>query len=199
MKYANYWRLVFCVIGVGLVGCIFYRYFAMNGTFTLNYDFNGTSPFISEFTPRGRALAPEVNTETRQHYQRLVGEPDYFTVRLPRDFSSVDITLEYQNPSQPVVQLGLQTNSDPKNQTITFQPLQTATITPLQLRDHWLQSTVTFDFTQVHPANPTHLTFVLSAVDLEQAPQGITVRSIKVVAHKPFSFSKVMDYIKKRL
>ncbi len=112
------------VLGLGIIGTILYHYFGLFGTFTLTYDFKNASKFISSLAPLGRALNREQNVENGEYYQRAVAEPVYFDVQLPSAYPRVDVTLEYHNPYQPIVELGLQLNDDERNSQFVFQPIE---------------------------------------------------------------------------
>ena len=92
-----------------------WQYFSFSGNLSIEYDFQGESPFISEFRPRGRALDREKNLRTGEVYQKIVGDPVYMDVTVPRSFDSVDVTVEYNNPDQPFVELGIIANTNPWN------------------------------------------------------------------------------------
>lgn len=91
------------------------RYFSIGGNLHIEYDFGSISPFIGEWEPRGRALDREKNLRTGETYQQIVGDPVYLPVTVPRSYNSVDVTVEYQNPNQGLLELGIVTNEDPWN------------------------------------------------------------------------------------
>ncbi len=118
------WRLALGTLAVGVIGWVGYRYFAFNGEFAYSYYFNSTPGLISEFTPAGRALAREQNTENGDYYQRIISDPVYFSIDLPSAYPEADVTIEYQNPSQNIVQLGLELDDDDTTWNYDFQPLE---------------------------------------------------------------------------
>jgi len=101
-----------------------YLYFGGNGTLQLSYNFNDTKGSVSAFSPHGRALDIERNLDNGETYQRLVGEPVYFTVDLPGAFDHVTVTLRYQNPNQTVVELGVKKTKDVDLFDYIIQPLE---------------------------------------------------------------------------
>ncbi|MFC1598173.1 hypothetical protein ACFL2M_01430, partial [Patescibacteria group bacterium] len=62
------------------------QYFSLFGYLNIEYNFKGESPFIDEFRPRGRALDREKNLRTGETYQKIVGDPVYLDVSVPRSF-----------------------------------------------------------------------------------------------------------------
>ncbi len=114
------------LIIAGVLSCVWivYLYFGGNGTLTLTYQFNGTGQWISNFQPHGRALDLEQNQENGETYQRLVGEPTYFTVTLPSAYDSVEVALEYQNPNQTLIELGLKQTTNPDLFDYQMQPVE---------------------------------------------------------------------------
>lgn len=124
MSVQSWWRLFIIIVACSVVVWISYRYFGVNGEFTYSYYFNSTPGLISEFQPAGRALAREQNTENGDYYQRVVVDPVYFSVDLPSAYPKADVTIEYQNPSQSIVQLGLELDDDDTTWNYDFQPLE---------------------------------------------------------------------------
>lgn len=123
-KYLKYWRLLLFLIGISVVGWILYQYYAPDGTLVLEYDFVQKPTLISEFFPVGRALDREMNTSNDEHYQRIVSEPVYFSVDLPSAYPEVEVSIEYQNPHQQIVQLGLQLDDDDTTWNFDFKTLE---------------------------------------------------------------------------
>lgn len=89
------------------------QYFSLFGELSIEYDFKGESPFISELRPHGRVLDREKNLRTGEAYQKIVGEPAYIDVTVPRSFNTVDVIVEYTNLDQPFVEFGLVKNTEP--------------------------------------------------------------------------------------
>ncbi|MBI2415378.1 MAG: hypothetical protein HYV33_01810 [Candidatus Kerfeldbacteria bacterium] len=124
MTMQQWWRLALAASGLLVIAYIGWRYYGMNGEFRAAYYFDTTANVISQFTPRGRALDREQNAENGEYYQRLIGEPVYFSINLPSAYPQADVTLEYQNPHQPVVQLGLRLSDDDTVWAFDFKPLE---------------------------------------------------------------------------
>jgi len=83
-------------------------YFVPFGRLSLSTDFTQPSPFISLLGPEGRVAATEMALDRGVTYQRLQGTPVEFTVTTPRVFERASVTIEYENRSQPVIELGLE-------------------------------------------------------------------------------------------
>lgn len=120
----TWWRIFLCVLGLAIIGWVANIYFAPDGEFTYTYYFNQKPQLISEFTPTGRALAREQNIENGDYYQRIVVDPVYFSVDLPSPYPEAEVTIEYQNPSQNIVQLGLQLDDDESTWNYAFKALE---------------------------------------------------------------------------
>jgi hypothetical protein len=89
------------------------QYFSVFGELAFAYDFGSESPYVSEFTPAGRALDRAKNLRTGETSQMIVGDPVYLAVNVPRSFNEVTVTAEYQNPEQPLLEFGLVTSTEP--------------------------------------------------------------------------------------
>lgn len=120
------WRVGLFFAGLGIVGWILWHYFGVDGAFTLSYQFEERNSYISKFSPIGRALEREQNLVNGEHYQRIISDPVYFSVDLPSAYPTIDVTLEYQNPAQKIVELGLRLSDQDDTTTIpyTFAPLE---------------------------------------------------------------------------
>ncbi len=119
-------KAIIFLIPIAVFLWAFARYFSLSGTLTVHYDFRGESPMVSEFYPRGRALDREQNLRTAEVYQRIVGEPVYMDVDVPRSFDTVDVTMEYFNPDQSILEFGLVTSREPW--AVALQPLENRVI-----------------------------------------------------------------------
>jgi hypothetical protein len=121
----NVWlRWVYGLLGAGSILWIIYLYFGGTGVLALSYQFDSNSQAISPFSPHGRALDLERNQDNGETYQRLVGEPAYFTARLPGSYDRLEVQLEYQNPEQTVVELGVKQTSDKTLFDYLMKPLE---------------------------------------------------------------------------
>lgn len=87
---------------------IFYQFFAVSGKLSLDYNVCDKPTLISLLTPSGRVLDAEKNQKTGDCYQRLTGEPVYFSAHVPRSFNEAEVTLTYKNPEQNIIELGLE-------------------------------------------------------------------------------------------
>ncbi|MBU0732178.1 hypothetical protein KKC88_04845 [Patescibacteria group bacterium] len=98
------------IIGIFLLILItfLYRYFAIGGSFTANYDFSHKATYISELEPSGRVWGREHNLSSNEYYQRVLADPVYFTAQVPRSYDSALVTIEYTNPEQSLVELGIE-------------------------------------------------------------------------------------------
>jgi hypothetical protein len=78
-----------------------------SGQTTYRYDIGKSSAIISPLFPANR-LQPEL-LHTNSGWQKVVKEPVYFEARLQRKFDQAEVTVEFANPSNTFVQVGLRT------------------------------------------------------------------------------------------
>ncbi len=119
-----WWRIGLSILGVSILGYVLVIYYAPHGEFSYSYYFNEEPGIISEFGPSGRALTREQNTSNGEFYQRLVGDPIYFSVQLPSPYPEAEVTIEYQNPDDNIVQIGLRLDDDEEAWNYDFKPLE---------------------------------------------------------------------------
>ena len=118
------WRVILFILGSAVIALVLYRYYGISGEFSYVYQFNQTGTVISEFTPHGRALDRERNSENGEFYQRIVSDPVYFSVQLPSAYPELQIEIDYQNPNQSIVELGVQLSDDTTQWAYDLQPLE---------------------------------------------------------------------------
>jgi len=106
-RFIKIYKIFLISIGIAIFCCIISSYFSFNGNLTVSNNFCSKSSIISEITPTGRALDIEKNTKTGECYQRMTGEPAYINAVLPRSYNQAVVTLNYKNPSQNIVELGV--------------------------------------------------------------------------------------------
>ncbi len=114
-------------LGIAVVGSFMwtgYEYLGGDGTLELRYYFQTKPSAISLFGPSGRALDREQNKNNGETYQRIVNGPVYTDVTLPGAYDKVTVELEYQNPSQMLVELGIKLSDDPALFDYRMQPLE---------------------------------------------------------------------------
>lgn len=118
------WRGLLGLMILGFIGWVLYRYYGINGEFNYVYQFNDKGTVITEFLPHGRALDRERNIENGEFYQRLVSDPVYFSVKLPSAYPELHVDIDYQNPNQSIVELGVQLSDDITTWAYDLQPLE---------------------------------------------------------------------------
>lgn len=118
-----------CIVFLALAA----RYTAFTGHLRIEYDFSSQSSSVSAWYPAGRAFDRVKNLRTGEAFQSIVGEPVYMDVQVPRSFDSVDVTMEYKNEEQPLIELGLITSTDPWN--VRTAPLESRIIS--EALDEW--------------------------------------------------------------
>lgn len=98
------------IIPVVFFGYTTLRYFALNGTYT--YTWVPSAEVEHDLLPQGRSLKPSQDLKSGEVSQRVVGDPVYLTVQVPRTFESVNTTVQFANQGQPIVEMGLQNSQD---------------------------------------------------------------------------------------
>src|SRR3989344_5005545 len=95
--------LLWCIIVAAFVW-FFIRDLNSSGTLTVSYYLCRPSPYISEFSPLGRAL----DNEKREGYwvQKLVIDPIYVVVRLPQRYDTAAMTVVFQKSDEQPVSAG---------------------------------------------------------------------------------------------
>ena len=107
-KFIRVYKILLITAMVVLFLFLIYQYAAFSGELTIKYSFCDDPSLITQLTPNGRALEPEKNLKTKECYQRMVGEPVYFTATAPRSFDVADVSLVYKNPTQSIIEMGIQ-------------------------------------------------------------------------------------------
>jgi hypothetical protein len=107
-EFIKYYKFFIIAVIIGLFLFIFYGYFAISGHLSITYNVCDKPTLISLLTPSGRVLDAEKNQKTGDCYQRLTGEPIYFSASVPRSFNEAEVTLTYKNPEQNIIELGLE-------------------------------------------------------------------------------------------
>ncbi len=122
----TYTKVVIFIAPVVVCVWLGVQYFSVFGTLSLYYDFHDESSFVSEWYPKGRANDRERNLRTGETYQEIVGDPVYVDLTVPRSYDTVDVTVEYSNPNQSLVEFGIVTSTEPWN--IRLQPFESTLI-----------------------------------------------------------------------
>ena len=84
---------------------LFYKDFVPSGILEINNDFKKRSVLISEFYPENRLREIEQKDDT--YFQAMRIDPIYFDLTVPRFFDTAEVTINYQNPSRNLFQIGL--------------------------------------------------------------------------------------------
>lgn len=86
-----------------------YQNLVMSGRYYLVKDFCSSDNFISDLYPASRAGGTEIDDHGRC-FNRLLSEPAYFKVEIPRTFKLGEIKIYYKNQGQNLLQLGIMNN-----------------------------------------------------------------------------------------
>lgn len=187
-----------CIVFLALAA----RYTAFTGHLRIEYNFSAQSPSVSAWYPAGRAVDRAKNLRTGEAFQPIVGEPVYMDVQVPRSFDSVDVTMEYKNEEQPLIELGLITSTEPWS--VRTAPLESRIIS--EALDEWdavtdesgvtlLQRAPTYstvaEFTQNPPTDKGVATYRTSLIIPYHDPQytpAPTTTTIERVLRGPHEF-----------
>lgn len=99
-------RIGFIIIFLVILVFLIDKNFAVRGVLNLKKDFSKYSFLIDDFLPKNRVN--EIARESGDYYQELLDEPIYFQINLPAYFLNADLEFEYQNPSQNIVEIGVE-------------------------------------------------------------------------------------------
>ena len=111
MKFNNTRKIISIILSLIFIGILLgfiNFYFAISGKLDINYNFSKKPEMISQLEPPGRVNGREHNLKTGEYYQRINGDPVYFSAEVPRSFDKATVILEYLNPEQNLIELGLE-------------------------------------------------------------------------------------------
>ncbi|MFH0840434.1 MAG: hypothetical protein V1865_00395 [bacterium] len=96
-------RLIFGLILLILLAWLVIMDIVPSGEITYKYSFSKYSDFITKLHPNDRLL-PEASGE-----QKIIGDPVYFSLRTPRKFEKVRLSLKYKNEADnlPIISVGV--------------------------------------------------------------------------------------------
>lgn len=96
--------LIGCVPVIFFAVCA-YRYFAVSGRYEMVWT--PTSAASKNLIPVGRVSKPLQDAATADTFQRMIADPVYLNLNVPRTFEDVEVTVDMRNTGQPLVELGL--------------------------------------------------------------------------------------------
>ena len=138
MNYMKYIIYGISAIAIALYSLIFIdivkKNFVFDGFFSIQYDFENESPFISLLKPRGRVDQEIKQDQSGDYFQRLLMDPVYFDIELPRSFKKSKTYITYKNPHEPVIELGISSGEHSEN--FMFQPLDNKLLNNLTEEDY---------------------------------------------------------------
>lgn len=98
------------LVAVLILGFLAERNLLIFAPLQAEFDFSRPSGWISFLKPRGRVS--EIKEEAGKFYQSIVGEPIYIESNIPLSFfKKAEIVLNYKNPEQDILELGLVTKN----------------------------------------------------------------------------------------
>lgn len=101
-------KLAVVLLPIFVMAWLFNKHFAPFGKLEVSYDLKGNSPLITELYPGARVEDAEKNLKNGDVYQRFRIDPAYFEVNTPRYFQKATVAVEYENPAQPILEIGIQ-------------------------------------------------------------------------------------------
>lgn len=113
------------------LGALTWHRLAPSGVFTVSAATTERSPYVNRILPQDRAPL-----DASGDYLTLIDEPGYFSVNVPDGYTSVDVTVEYRNHGQPIIELGALT--DIFSQSYDLRPLENTVVDALD----WQEDTV---------------------------------------------------------
>lgn len=105
----NALRLLWFVLGAGLIGWIAARNLPADGRLVARVRAAEPSGFVGGLTPTDRAKIIEGGDG---HFTEVVDEPAYFHIARPRLYPKVTVRMRFRNEGQPLVELGGRTSLD---------------------------------------------------------------------------------------
>lgn len=135
----------FILITIGVITSLFYiiifaylvnKNVVFDGYLNIEYDFKTESPFISLLKPRGRIDQKIYTNDNSDYYQKLLVDPVYFDVKLPRSFKKALVEITYKNLHEPLLELGLSSGESPY---FYLQPIENKLIDYIIERKNWFK------------------------------------------------------------
>ncbi len=103
-------KLIIYFLPIILLGWLINKHFAPFGYLEIDNDLSNRSPLISSLYPTDRVSS--IETEHGASYQELKSGVVYFDVSMPRIFSEAEVTIVFQNETQPLFELGVLKSPD---------------------------------------------------------------------------------------
>lgn len=117
------WRGILIIAALGLLIWLFVQNLVISGRLEIVKDFCQSSNFIANFYPKIRV--GEIEAEEDFCFQRIIIEPVYFKVKIPRTFNQVKVKIFYQNEKQSLFQIGLlRKKIEPTDWQFQLKPLE---------------------------------------------------------------------------
>lgn len=110
-------------VAVVATGWLFSLRFPMSGIFVADSVIDGKSAWVNPFLPAERTSSPGAQAEGWTG-QRIVGDPAYFTARVPGPYETVDVAIEYRPIRQPLMEFGIVHDAEGKQ--LELRPLYAA-------------------------------------------------------------------------
>ena len=187
-------RFSLILLFLALLSYLTWANFVPSGLLKIEKKINKPSPYFSDFYPSVRMKKIEQD-ENGIFFQRMVIDPVYFDLLMPRQFEKAKVKIKYQNPNQPLFQIGLKRIDQPW--TFDFRkllsPLTNTPLPPLEggigikglssKEGDWTISENEFTLYPFLIDNRT-LHFVLSSPDLDINLNEIKISDIEVTLER---------------
>lgn len=131
-----------------VTGWFFLEYIAFDGHTRVRSEFSKKEQMISNWYPSSSVTSRIQNMDTKETWQPMIGDSAFIDVAIPRAFDTVQMTVEYNNSAQTLVEAGMISNDLTNEQTLvpfenqvidtaltTWSVLQKENITLLQSPD----------------------------------------------------------------
>lgn len=110
------------LLPVGLLALLFNVYFAPFGSREFSFSPARDSLAFSDLGPDQNVALVEQDLERGVTYQRIIGSPADFFVRLPRPFQKAKVNVEFENTKENIIEMELQRT--PNGSAYISKPLQ---------------------------------------------------------------------------
>lgn len=178
----NFLLIILIVIVTILFGYLFWMNFSPLGTQTITYKFD-KSKFISQLRPSTRTSDIICKDFC---FQEAFNNPVYFDLFHPRRFKNARITMEFYDPAEKEVKIGVKIGNE-------FEYYE-QTIESIKLEDGWLVGTVQLDLEKAKIKNNL-TTFIISAEHIKNNEEKILIRQITLELEREAYFNKIINKI----
>jgi|GEM_PF-1164804 len=170
-----------------------YQDIAPTGIFETTYNLNGYHPFVSKLYPKGRLSFTEKSLNTG-YEQKILAEPVYFDVRIPRALDVVTLKIWYKGDSDNL-NIGLRLPPAPDQQNWRYELKKFSSV--IVVADGWQVGEVQFDFKKAD-IQKNKIRFMLSLPSVQNLSTPFIFHKVSVRAiGQPLSIKNVWSLLVK--